>query len=82
MCVRVAPGASYDGSTTDMKRRYTKHKCGICNDSHLGKYQRLEMKAHISRLEVTLVDSCEEEKDLNRLEDKWICNMGTLIVEA
>ena len=29
-------------------------------------------------LEVTLVDSFEEEKDLKRLEERCICNLGTL----
>ena len=84
MC--VAAGASYVGSTTDMKFRWTKHKYDIRNDNwtscglarHFGQYHRLDRETHISRLEVTLVDSCEEEKDLKRLEDKWICNMGTL----
>ena len=27
---------------------------------------------------MTLVDSCDEEKNLKRLEDKVICNMGTI----
>ena len=82
----MAAGASYVGSTTDMKRRWTKHKHDIRNDNwtscglarHFGQYHRLDRETHISRLEVTLVDRCEEEKDLKRLEDKWICNMGTL----
>ena len=50
--------------------------CGLAR--HFGQYHRLDRETHISRLEVTLLDSCEEEKDLKRLEDKWICNMGTL----
>ena len=37
-----------------------------------------EQKAHISKLELTLLDSCEEEKDLKKTDDRWICNMGTL----
>ena len=79
-------GASYVGSTTDMKRRWSKHKHDIRQDNwtacglarHFGNYHRLDREAHISRLEVTLLDSSEEEKDLKKTEDRWICNMGTL----
>ena len=38
----------------------------------------MSREEHISKLEVTLLDSCEEERNLKQLEDKWICNMGTL----
>ena len=84
-CVCVS-GASYVGSTVDMKRRWTKHKYDIRNDNwtscvlarHFGHYHRLDRDTHISKLEVTLVDSCQEEKDLKKLEDRWICNLGTL----
>ena len=84
-CVCVS-GASYVGSTVDMKRRWTKHKYDIRNDNwtscglarHFGQYHRLDRDTHISKLEVTLVDSCQEEKDLKKLEDRWICNLGTL----
>ena len=34
----------------------------------------------IRKLEVTLLDNCEEEKDLKKLEDKWMCNLGSLFV--
>jgi hypothetical protein len=84
-CVCMA-GASYVGSTTDMKRRWSKHKYDIRQDNwiacglagHFGNYHRLAREAHISRLEVTLLDSSEKEKDLKKREDRWICNMGTL----
>ena len=84
-CVCVT-GASYVGSTVDMKRRWAKHKYDIRNDNwtscglarHFGQYHRLDRDTPMSRLEVTLVDSCQEEKDLKKLEDKWICNLGTL----
>ena len=75
------------GSTTDMKCRWSKHKCDIRHDKwtacglarHYGNYHRQDRGTYISRLEVTLVYSCEEEKDLKRLEDRWICNLGTLL---
>ena len=65
------------GSYTDMKRRWSKHKYDIRQDNwtacglarHFGNYHRLE---------VTLLDSFEEEKDLKKMENRWICNMGTL----
>ena len=86
-CLCVA-GASYVGSTVNMKARWTKHKWDIRNAKwtacgltrHFGQCHRQDLEVHISRLEVTLLDSCEEEKDLKRLEDKWMCNMGTLFL--
>ena len=74
------------GSTTNMKRRWSKHKYDIRHDNwtacglarHYGNYHRQDRETFISKLEVTLVDGCEEEKDLKRLEDRWICNLGTL----
>ena len=79
-------GASYVGSTTDINCRWSKHKHDIRQDNwtacglarHFGNYHRLDRETHISRLEVTLLDSCQEEKDLKKTEDRWICNMGTL----
>ena len=35
------------------------------------------METHMEKLQVTLLDSCQEEKDLKRSEEKWICNLGT-----
>ena len=45
---------------------------------HFGQYQKQNLEANINTLEVTLIDSCAEEKDLKQLEDKWMCNLGTL----
>ena len=42
--------------------------CGLAR--HYGNYHRQDMDTYISRLEVTMVDSFEEEKDLKRLEDR------------
>ena len=47
---------------------------------HFGQLHKQDLEGHIGRLEVTLLDSCEDEKDLKRLEDKWMCNMGTLFL--
>ena len=76
------------GSTVDMKRRWSKHKSDIRNDNwtasglarHFGQCHRGNRERFIEKLQVTLLDSCQEEKDLKRLEDKWICNLGTFFV--
>ena len=38
------------------------------------------MEASIAKLEVTLIDYCENERDLKRVEDHWMCNLGTLFI--
>ena len=78
-------GGSYVGSTENMKARWSKHKSDIRNDNwtasglarHFGHCHRGDREAFINKLEVTLLDSCQEEKDLKRLEDRWICNLGS-----
>ena len=42
---------------------------------HFGHCHRGE--TYMNKLEVTLLDSCQEEKDLKKLEDRWICNLGS-----
>jgi hypothetical protein len=37
------------------------------------------IEEHLSKLQITLLDSCEEEESLKKLEDKWMCNLGTLL---
>ena len=84
-CVCVA-GGNYVGSTVDMKGRWRTHKydirhsnwtaCGLAR--HFGQYHQQDLEAWINKLEVTLLDSCAEETDLKQLEDKWMCNLGTL----
>ena len=44
---------------------------------HFGQCHRGDRETYIKKLEVTLLDRCQEEKDLKRLEYKWICNLGT-----
>ena len=80
--------ADYVGSTTDMKRRWSKHKsdirhgnwasCGLAG--HFGQYHRRDMEEAIDNLQVTLVDSVENVTNLKRKEDAWMCNLGTLFV--
>ena len=75
----------YIGSTKDMKKRWTKHKndmrkgnrtfCGLAN--HYWLYHQNNL-GDFSCLEATLIDYVENERDLKRTEDKWICNLGTL----
>ena len=38
----------------------------------------LDRETQISKLEVTLLDSCEEEKVLKKREDRWIYYISTL----
>ena len=69
-----------------MKSRWSRHKgdirsgnwtaCGLTR--HFGENHQGDMEEAISALEVVLVDSCEVEKDLKKLEDTWMCNLGTL----
>ena len=87
LCPCINP-ADYVGSSKNMKPRWSQHKKDIRNSHwtacgltrHFGQCHRQDLEVHISRLEVTLLDSCEDEKDLKRLEDKWMCNMGTLFL--
>ena len=79
---------NYVGSTTDMKARWSQHKsdmrhgnwtaCGLTR--HFGQCHRHNMEETIAKLEVTLLDSCEVEENLKRVEDKWMCNLGTLFI--
>ena len=78
--------ADYVGSTKNMKSRWSRHKgdirsgnwtaCGLTR--HFGENHQGDMEEAISALEVVLLDSCEVEKDLKKLEDTWMCNLGTL----
>ena len=64
------------GSTVDMKGRWSTHKsdirhanwtaCGLTR--HFGQCHRLDIEVNITRLEVTLLDSCEEENKLKRID--------------
>ena len=73
-----------------MKRRWSKHKFDIRNENwtacglaaHFGQFHRGDREEAIRNLEVTLLDSVVNERDLKRREDTWICNLGTLFVGA
>ena len=66
------------GSTVDMRKRWARHKSDIRHDNwtasgiarHFGQCHRADRELYIGKLEVTLLDSCREEKDLKKLEDK------------
>ena len=49
---------------------------------HLDLLHILDSSTVIRNLEVTLLDSVVNERDLKRREDTWICNLGTLFVGA
>jgi predicted GIY-YIG superfamily endonuclease len=76
------------GSTFNIKRRWSKHKsdirlknwtaCGL--SSHSPMYHRDDMEEAISNLKVTLLDCVVDPNVLKKQEDKWICNLGTLLL--
>ena len=79
-------GFVYVGSTNNLKKRWTTHKSDIRNGRwtacgltrHFGQHHPQNIEEHLSKLQITLLDSCEEEELLKKLEDKWMCNLGTL----
>ena len=78
----------YVGSTTDMRRRWSKHKsdinkgywenCGLTK--HFQHHHQGERQEAIDRLQVTLVDHLAgkySEEKLLQLEKDWMERMGT-----
>ena len=69
-----------------MKKRWSTHKYDIRNSNwtacgltrHFGQHHTSNIEEAIAGLKVVLLDSCNEEKDLKKTEDMWMCNMGTL----
>ena len=67
-------------------KRYSNHKsyirrenwtaCGLT--AHFGQFYRQEIEELIARLEVTIVDSTQEESSLKACEDRWILRVGTI----
>ena len=80
--------ADYVGSTKNMKSRWSKHKYELKNSNltacgltrHFGESHRGDMEAAIAGLQVILLDKCEQEEDLKAIEDRWMCDLGTLFV--
>ena len=87
LCPCTTPG-DYVGSTKSMKSRWSKHKQDVRNSNwtacgltrHFGQHHTGDLEAAIAGLKVVLLDRCEEEKDLKKKEDRWMCNLGTLFV--
>ena len=79
----------YVGSTNNMKRRWTTHKSDIRNSRwtacgltrHFGQHHLQNIEEHLNKLQITLLDSCANEEDLKKIEDRWMCNLGTLFHE-
>ena len=78
----------YVGSTTNMKRRWSKHKsdcrkgnwdnCGVTR--HFQQYHQGDMEDAVSNLQLTMLDHLVgpyREEKLLQLEKDWILNMGT-----
>ena len=80
--------SDYVGSSKNMKSRWSTHKYDIRNSNwtacglsrHFGQHHTGDIEAAIAALQVVLVDSCEQEGGLKRIEDQWMCNLGTLFV--
>ena len=80
--------ADYVGSSKNMKSRWSKHKWDIRNSNwtacgltkHFGQHHQGNLEAAISGLKVVLLDCCNEESNLKKIEDTWMCNLGTLFV--
>ena len=82
--------ADYVGSSKNMKSRWSKHKWDIRNSNwtacgltkHFGQHHQGNLEAAISGLKVVLLDSCNEESNLKKIEYTWmcLCNLGTLFV--
>ena len=83
-----AQARDYCGSSTDMRRRWSKHKsdikkanwdnCGLTK--HFQQHHQGELEEAMSRLQVTLVDHVVgdySESKLLQLEKNWILKMGT-----
>ena len=52
--------------------------CGLTR--HFGECHQGDLEEAIAALQVVLLDNSEHEKNLKKLEDKWMCNLGTLFV--
>ena len=46
---------------------------------HFGDHHQGEIEEAIARLEVTVVDRSMRLEDLKALEDKWMCDLGTVL---
>ena len=76
----------YIGLTKNVKRRFYGHISDIQREywkafgltAHFGQFHRQDMEDAISRLEVTIVDSTQEESSLKACEDRWILRVGTI----
>ena len=80
--------SDYVGSAKNgMRDRWSKHKSDIRNRKwtacgltrHFGDHHQEDMEAAIANLQVTVVDRCQRLSDLKRVEDRWMCDLGTVL---
>ena len=80
--------ADYVGSAKNgMRDRWNKHTADIRNGRwtvcgltrHFGDHHQAEMEETLARLQVTVVDRSMRLEDLKALEDKWMCDLGTVL---
>ena len=51
--------------------------CGLTR--HFGDHHQADMEEAMKKLEVTVVDRSRRLEDLKALEDRWMCDLGTVI---
>jgi hypothetical protein len=80
--------ADYVGSAKNgMRERWNKHTADIRNmrwtvcglTRHFGDHHQGDMEEAMKKLEVTVVDRSRRLEDLKALEDRWMCDLGTVI---
>ena len=80
--------SDYVGSAKNgMRDRWYKHTadirnkrwtaCGIAR--HFGDHHQNDMEVAIANLQVTVVDRCMRLENLKKLEDRWMCDLGTVL---
>ena len=47
---------------------------------HFAQNQRGDLEAAIGALQVVLVDSFDTKANLEKTDDRWMCNLGTLFL--
>ena len=70
-----------------MRDRWNKHRADIRNGRrtacglarHFGDHQQNEIEEALKRVEVTVLDRSRSLEDLKSLEDRWMCDLGTVL---
>ena len=80
--------AEYVGSAQNgMRDRWNKHRADIRNGRwtvcglarHFGDHHQNAIEEALEKVEVTVLDRSGSLEDLKSLEDRWMCNLGTVL---